>query len=305
MQLREGRAAHGAQMATAMNSTVETARGGGTLPSSLVLMKPGDTGAPLFLVHGLGGKVDELSTIARHVETNRAVYGIEAPGSNGDEPVLADVAKSARLYVDAIRKPQPSGPYFLAGFSYGGIVAFEMAQIIRAEGGEVALLFLIDAYAHPRTWPLRERVGLRARVLANRVKLVFKRGAGGTLRVITRRLAEKKTNSVEGSLGSPAPARRWPGAPEPSLPFALQRVHEAGTLALETFVPRFYPGRIYFVTTETPAFLHPRRPARLLEKLATSYKLHVVPGHHLSLVKDNAGLVAACISRSIARVEQG
>jgi acetoacetyl-CoA synthetase len=290
-----------------MNATVETERaavGNAKLPSPLVIMKPGDMTTPLFIVHGLGGKVDELATIASHVEASRAVVGIEAPGSNGDEPALADIFRMARRYVGAIRTLQSSGPYFLAGFSFGGIVAFEMAQILRAEGSNIALLFLIDAYAHPRTWPLRERVNLKGRVFANRVKLAFQRGAGGTMRKIAERLAAKKTNVADPSAVS-APVWRWPGAPEPSLPLALQRVHEAGTLALETYAPARYHGRIHFVTTKTPAFLHPRRPARLLGKLATSYKLQVVPGHHLSLVKDNAGLVAACISRTIARIERG
>jgi acetoacetyl-CoA synthetase len=263
------------------------------------MMKPGDQRAPLFIVHGLGGKVDELAPIAQLIETDRAVYGIEAQGVCGDQLPLTSVADMARRYADAICAFQPSGPYFLCGFSYGGIVALEMARLLRAESKQVALLFLIDSYAHPKTWPAAERFGLKRRILFNRVRLVFKRGVGGTARDIAERSSERKAGKVESS-GLRPRSRRWPGAAESFLPITLQRVHEAGTLALENYAPQVYPGRIDFLTTQTPDIVNPRRAKKILRRLAASFKLYVVPGTHLALLEENAGLVASCISRRLA-----
>src|SRR5260370_4691198 len=94
----------------------------------LVLLKPGADMAPLFIVHGLGGNVVEILPLANRIETPRPIYGIQARGVDGIELPLQRVEDMAEAYLDAIRTVQPNGPYFLAGYSFGGLVAFEMAH---------------------------------------------------------------------------------------------------------------------------------------------------------------------------------
>jgi thioesterase domain-containing protein len=90
--------------------------------------------------------------MARALSDDQPVYGLQAVGLNGETPPLTDVETMAATYLDAIRAVRPSGPYFLAGHSFGGEVAFEMARQLQERGEEVGLLALIDSHA-PGTLP--------------------------------------------------------------------------------------------------------------------------------------------------------
>ncbi|WP_330184288.1 amino acid adenylation domain-containing protein [Nocardia sp. NBC_01503] len=90
------------------------------------------SGAPLFLVHPIGGSVLCYLDLVRRLPTGRPVYGLRAAGVDpGTEP-LAGVEALAASYLAAVRRIQPEGPYLLAGWSFGGYVAFEMARQLPA-----------------------------------------------------------------------------------------------------------------------------------------------------------------------------
>ena len=75
---------------------------------------------------------------------DQPLYGLQSYGLDGTVPPLATIPKRS-LYIKEIQTIQPSGPYHLGGGSFGGIVAFEMAHQLRAQGMEVALLALLDS----------------------------------------------------------------------------------------------------------------------------------------------------------------
>ena len=131
--------------------------------SPLVLLKEGDASPPLFIVHGVGGTVIEFAALGKQIDTRGPVYALQAQGLDGAQPPLESIPDMAALYCHAIREKQPAGPYLLCGYSFGGLVAVEMAKILKRDGGEIALLLLIDAYAHPVTWPRFSRLKMRAR----------------------------------------------------------------------------------------------------------------------------------------------
>jgi thioesterase domain-containing protein len=72
------------------------------------------------------------------------VYGVETFGINRHGRVLTSIEAMARTYLEAMQQVQQRGPYHIAGYSFGGILAFEMAQQLRRAGHEVGLLGLID-----------------------------------------------------------------------------------------------------------------------------------------------------------------
>ncbi|WP_437733786.1 amino acid adenylation domain-containing protein [Sorangium sp. So ce1335] len=116
--------------------------------AALVCMQAGrDDVRPWFFVHGAGGSVLDYAELVRHLDPARPFYGIHAPWLDGDEALPASVEAMARSYLSELRKTQPSGPYLLGGWSFGGVVAFEMAQQLRAAGESVAMLALVDSYA--------------------------------------------------------------------------------------------------------------------------------------------------------------
>ncbi|MFF0541800.1 amino acid adenylation domain-containing protein [Nocardia thailandica] len=111
----------------------------------VVALRRTGTGAPLFLVHPIGGNVLCYLALTKHLPAGRPVYGLQAAGADiGSEP-LDDVTAMAAAYLAAIRRVHPEGPIHLAGWSFGGYVALEMARQLDAD--EVASLTLLDTIA--------------------------------------------------------------------------------------------------------------------------------------------------------------
>lgn len=115
--------------------------------SPLVAIQPGGSDPALFCVHPVGGNVLCYVELARHLGPDRPFYAFQARGLSGEQSPCTRVEEMASIYIEAMRTAQPGGPYFLGGWSVGGVVAYEMARQLEARGEQVALLALIDARA--------------------------------------------------------------------------------------------------------------------------------------------------------------
>jgi amino acid adenylation domain-containing protein len=114
--------------------------------SLLVPIQPNGTAPPLFCVHAAGGHVFCYADLSRHLGQGQPLYGIqESPDT--DQIAQVQLESLAAEYVRAIRSFRPQGPYFLGGWSLGGVIAFEIARQLEAQGHKPALLALIDAEA--------------------------------------------------------------------------------------------------------------------------------------------------------------
>src|SRR5262249_3614347 len=109
--------------------------------SPLLLIQRGDQEPPLFFAHPVGGGVAHYVHLPYALGAERAFYGLQ--GLDPDESFIDLEERAARL-VKAVREVQPRGPYLLGGWSFGGLVAFEMAQQLRDQGEAIALLALLD-----------------------------------------------------------------------------------------------------------------------------------------------------------------
>jgi amino acid adenylation domain-containing protein/non-ribosomal peptide synthase protein (TIGR01720 family) len=109
----------------------------------LVTMRAG-SGRPCFFVHAVGGDVLGYRALVERLEPDQPCYGLQAP--NPADLVVDDlrIETMAAQYIDAIRAVQPNGPYLLCGWSYGGLIAYEMAQQLHQQNQEIELLALID-----------------------------------------------------------------------------------------------------------------------------------------------------------------
>nr|WP_262987091.1 non-ribosomal peptide synthetase [Streptomyces sp. CBMA156] len=115
--------------------------------------------APLILVHPQGGDVCSFLHLAGQLTGHltessvgaRPVHGLEAVGYNTDEPPLATVEEQAQRYLRELRSVLPDGPYLLAGWSFGGLVAFEMARLLEEQGNPPGFLGIIDVGAPAST----------------------------------------------------------------------------------------------------------------------------------------------------------
>lgn len=97
---------------------------------------------PLFLVHGDVGNY----SISEYLGKDQPVYGFFHPGSEGEEIRFKNVNEMAKEYLDKILAFYSEGPYYLAGFSFGGILAYEMAVQLQKKGKSVPFLALIDTF---------------------------------------------------------------------------------------------------------------------------------------------------------------
>lgn len=113
-----------------------------------VVVTPGPGGEvsrpPFFAVHPAGGDVLCFFPLARHLGGDQPFIALQAPGLEDDSDPPATLEEMAAAYCSEVRAAQPAGPYRLGGWSFGGLVAFEMARQLAAEGEEVRLLAVID-----------------------------------------------------------------------------------------------------------------------------------------------------------------
>jgi thioesterase domain-containing protein len=120
---------------------------------AIVSIQPKGTRPPLYVISGLGGNVIEYPRLAYYLGEDQPIYGLIPRGLDGREPYHTRVEDMAAYYVEAIRKMQPEGPYRLVGHSFGGTVAYEVAQQLIAQGGVVDFLGLFDTIE----WHYREQ----------------------------------------------------------------------------------------------------------------------------------------------------
>ncbi|MFE9885090.1 amino acid adenylation domain-containing protein [Streptomyces scopuliridis] len=117
-----------------------------------VLLPLRESGArpPLFCVHPAAGIAWSYAGLTGPLGTDQPVYGLQARGLDGEEVLPASLQEMAADYVDHIRSVQPTGPYQLLGWSFGGLVTHEMAVQLQLSGEEVSLLAILDAYPADR-----------------------------------------------------------------------------------------------------------------------------------------------------------
>ena len=119
----------------------------GSLTRLLVPIKPSGTKPPLYIVHGIGLTVMVFHGLAKNMDADQPVYGLQAWGlEDGTEP-LHSIEEIAGCYVAEILEHNPDGPYLLAGYSLGGTIAYEMARQMKVLGKKIKLLVMLDSYA--------------------------------------------------------------------------------------------------------------------------------------------------------------
>jgi len=117
--------------------------------SPLVRIQPDGSRPPLFLIHPGGGGVLCYAELARALGPDQPLYGLQAPGLDGELPPLDRIAAMADLYLEAIRAVHPAGPWHLGGWSFGGLVAYEMACRLAGQGEPAGLVAILDVAPRP------------------------------------------------------------------------------------------------------------------------------------------------------------
>jgi amino acid adenylation domain-containing protein len=250
----------------------------------LVTLKPGDGSPPVFIIPGLGGNVAGLFAMTRRMTYPGAVIGIQARGLDGQEPPHATVEAMAAEYLREVRARQPAGPYRLCGYSFGGIVAFEMALRLWESGDEVALVGLFDATMSPLRWPLHSWFSILHRRMVQFMSGVIAAPIDRWPSAVWR-MGRHVCESLRGFLKS---ART-----------DVLKVMVSGLIASARYRPGFYPGE---VTLFTPVEREPGLPSlqAVWCKHACTLSIVEIAGAHSTMFSaNNAESTAASLTHSL------
>jgi amino acid adenylation domain-containing protein len=155
-------------------------------PGLVVPMRPGRDLPPLFLIPAGARTIMSLNDMVNHLDTERPVYGLEYPGMEGESETPEQVEQFARHMLQELRRFQPHGPYLIGGKCFGGLLAFEMARQLAAEGEPPVLVLVIDSHPpsfdpaqtperqgytrHPSIWKrIRRKVRKMFKLLSKRL----------------------------------------------------------------------------------------------------------------------------------------
>jgi thioesterase domain-containing protein len=269
--------------------------------SSVVPLRPGGDGRPLFLLHPIGGNVWWYEPLAQGLAPEHPVYGLQSVGLDPDERPHESIEEMAAHYVEEIARVDPDGPYLLAGWSYGGMVAYEMARQLRAAGRPVGLLALLDASTTDPSRAPEERWEIPMRLLTNALR-VYPR--------IDEVLALERGDQLE-LLREIAIEH---GTLPPGYPLAhMRRMHELNAVnvgALGSYRPGRYEGEVTLLRagargTEGGGDFHDGEDLGWGE-LVDSVVIRTVPGvnHFSFLRRESVPAVAELLSDCLARADR-
>ncbi|CZR64685.1 related to long-chain-fatty-acid CoA ligase FAA2 [Phialocephala subalpina] len=113
----------------------------------IVTLQSGGSKTPLFLVHPGVGEVLVFLNLAKYI-VDRPIYALRARGFDTNEEPFTSIPEIVSTYHSHIKRVQPSGPYAIAGYSYGSMLAVEIAKILESQGDEVKFLGVLNLPPH-------------------------------------------------------------------------------------------------------------------------------------------------------------
>jgi acetoacetyl-CoA synthetase len=267
----------------------------------LVQMRSGEDGPPLFLVHSVWGDVLGMRQLTIAMKSGVPVYGLRARGLNPGEEPQRSVEEMAATYVEVIRGLQPEGPYRVAGHSFGGLLAFEIARLLGEQGEEIDWLGMIDAElslaAHPPARRRRYRLSLPFHYA--RAALRDPRAALRALGRVPAALWHTGLSRLHRQPEVAEPAASWIEGASPT----HQRLAQIFLDAAHAYRPRPYRGSMtYFLPTVRRLHVYADPLPVWREVTDGEIEIERVPGPHTGMVAGEAGrVVAAAIDRHLSR----
>lgn len=291
--------------------------------SAVIAIQPNGQRAPLILIPGMGNALTSYEDLLRRLRPDQPIYGLQLPPDDSRE--VRTLEAIATHYLKEIRGVQPRGPYNLLGHSFGGVLAFEIAQQLHAQRESVGFLGMLDT-----------------------VELGYLKGAKKRKNRLTeiRRHAQIISSVLSLAIFGPSRLRRLKDAfatahqsffalwmtnvvycmftlRNKPLPRFIRKDLYLNQLALNLYVPKVYPGCITLFRAEhrfSSAVLHSAQllnSTRIteqqfdadigwLELASAGVEIHQVPGDHFDLMREpNVRVLAdeltACLERSYKR----
>jgi len=218
--------------------------------SCLVELEPSGSRPPLFFVHPAGGNVLCYLDLARCLGPDQPFYGFQTPGLYGEQALYTRIEDLAAHYIEAMTAVQPEGPYFLGGWSIGGIIAYEMAQQLGARGERVGQLILLDTGAQLFGEGRTEEGDGHEDQFEEKDLIGLIKSFGDALPISREDLAQfQGDNQVDYVLKKAASLNLLPPDVDITLARCFLKVFRANGIARRKYVVQAYPGAITLFKT--------------------------------------------------------
>jgi len=237
------------------------------------------TKPPFFCAPPLNGTGLVFQSLVRHLGEDRPFYSFDAPGADNDEPPCDRVEVIAGRFLESMRRIQPSGPYRLGGYSFGALVAFEMAQSLARAGERVAQLVLVDL-------PVFQRTGNPATLLERMARLFRLSVDEDEFPGLSR---DEQASDLAAAL-----AERLMLPPELSESKQKIRMYRSHFAAMHSYVPAPYAGPVTLLRAEETverlplAGFPPDDPTFGWGALCSRVRVLDIPGNHFSAMFEPA-----------------
>lgn len=234
--------------------------------SPLVAIQPLGNKPPFFCVHPIFGTVLPYYELAHFLGRDQPFYGLQPVGIDGQYPPLASIEAMAAYYIKALQTVQPTGPYLIGGWSFGGLVAFEMAQQLVASGQQVALLAILDTSSptnKPNFWD-----GYKFLFTSMQYILPFLLDYLYLLIPFTDFISQQLKEQILRELSI------VPMAP----------VFQANSQATLNYLPQPYQGKVTLFKSSEPSITDIDSTLGW-SKLCSVVEVNLVPGNHLTMLK--------------------
>ena len=227
---------------------------------SLVPIQPGGSRPILFGIHHI-----YFNDLSRYLGPEQPIYALHYAMAEATDRALSlpKIEDLAAHYIEEMRTLQPEGPYFLMGLSFGGVIAYEMAQQLVAQGQQVGLLALFDTHIERgrKLLPLRQRVA-------------------NLLRLTLPELMERVNGRVKAKLLVLRYGNQY-------LPHIYNR--EGMVATAKAYTPKPYPGRVNLFKAMDVSYVNYQiEPPELgWRKFITGeLEIHEVPGSHIGILEE-------------------
>ena len=245
--------------------------------SCIVPIQPNGDRPPLFFVHPIGGEVLGYRELARYLDAGQPFYGIQQFQSGDNFTRYSSIEEMADFYLNEIRELQPHGPYFLGGHSFGGLVAYRIAQKLSDLGEETAFLALLDSYLpsskryiSPQAWLIQHfRIWLRLPIwekpdyMFQRIKNINK--------AVTRAVRLKLLSASKGK-------KRQKDYPFSNI--------DINSLNARNYRPTPYNGNATLFRTELPISIHPDIHKEWYRLVNGNLEICDISGGHIEIMKE-------------------
>ncbi len=254
-----------------------------TLWSPLVLLKSGNNKPPLFFIHALGGTLFGYYDLVRRLGGDRPIYGLQSQGIDGKQQPLECVEDMASYFIRSLQTVQPHGPYLLLGYSFGGLVAFEIARQLAALGERVEFLGLVDIRSpivpkdtmSVKRWLNYHLSELQKLQFKDRIKY-FTNKVTHRVSIKTKGYAEEYKNMMTKKLSAFEMFK-----PE------LLNVLESNLQAIKNYAPQVYQGKATLFWCDYQSLYIEKYPDLGWGNLVSGGVDTVfIPGEHLSLLEE-------------------